>query len=259
MPRASAPLDVKSRIFLGAFIVLGILVVTGGADRLSDMAFHPWAHAEPPLLRHWVGRLTTGNGVPLVVALDLRRARGRRGVPCARCVQIDGTAATCDARGTLLRYRVSGSPEGRQAERVHLGTSPEREPPPEGLELNVLRGAWDGASGLNLEAHFIWRRAGAAVSSTDDPATQPVALRMEPTGETTIDRLCSLATPRAGTARRPVILGVLRRQHSQPAKVIVSDLAGNVVATAANFRAHSRLALTAVRTAAAAVDEVVFN
>jgi hypothetical protein len=194
MPPPSAPLDRKTRVFIAVIVIMGVLIFTGAADRLSDMVFHPWAHADPPLLRSWVGRLTTGNGVPLAVGMTLQRARGRRGVPCVRCTQIEGTAATCDARGTVLRYRVSGSPDGKQAERLRLGANPEREPGPDGLKLSVLSGAWDGGNQLNLEADFIWRRDGAAVSSTADPANQPVALQMTPTGETTIETLCSLVT-----------------------------------------------------------------
>jgi hypothetical protein len=205
MPPQPAPLDRKTRFFVAVIVIMGVLIFTGAADRLSDMVFHPWVHADPPLLRQWAGRLTTGNGVPLAVAIDLRRARGgRRAVPCVRCTQIEGTAATCDARGTLLRYRVSGSPADKQAEQLRLGASPEREPPPEGLELSVLSGTWDGGSQLNLEADFIWRRDGAAVSATDDPATQPVALQMAPAGETALETICSLVTSRAGAARRSI-------------------------------------------------------
>lgn len=194
MPPPSAPLDRKTRVFIAVIVILGVLIFTGAADRLSDMVFHPWAHADPPLLRSWVGRLTTGNGVPLAVGMTLQRARGRRGVPCVRCTQIEGTAATCDARGTVLRYRVSGSPAGKQAGQLRLGANPEREPPPDGLELSVLSGTWDGGSQLDLEADFIWRRDGAAVSSTADPANQPVTLQMEPTDQTAIDTLCSMVT-----------------------------------------------------------------
>lgn len=201
MPPPSAPLDRKTRLFIAVIVIMGVLIFTGAADRLSDMVFHPWAHADPPLLRQWVGRLTTGNGEPLAVAIDLRRARGgRRAVPCVRCTQIEGTAATCDARGALLRYRVSGSPAGKQAERLRLGASPERDPPPDGLELSVLSGVWDGGSHLNLEADFIWRRDGAAVASTADPANQPVTLQMEPAGETALETLCSRVTGRAEAA-----------------------------------------------------------
>jgi hypothetical protein len=197
-PAVSTHADRKNRVFLGIVVVLGILVVAGLGDRLSDMLFYPWARAEPPLLRSWVGRLTTGNGVPLALGMTLRRARTRRGTPCAKCNQIEGIAVTCDARGTLLRYRVSGSPSDRQGRQLHLGAVPEPDPPPEGLELDVLRGSWDGDARLDLEADFFWRRGGAGVSSTDDPATQPVPLQMSPADEPSIDRICSLFTRRAG-------------------------------------------------------------
>jgi hypothetical protein len=145
----------------------------------TDLLFYPWARADPPITDTWVGRLTTGDGHPRGVVMTLERARDSDGDrPCAHCSQLEGTAATCDERGRELRYRVSGSPEDRQATRVHLGASSAVDPHPDGLQLSVLHGRWNGADTLDLAAQFYWRRGISAVSSTNDPATQDVPLPM---------------------------------------------------------------------------------
>jgi hypothetical protein len=194
-------------------IVLGAFVIFSGAlDLALDLAFFPWARATPPLLGEWSGSLTTGNGVRLLVSLEMHRALTARGDICVRCSQIEGTATTCDAAGTVLRYRISGSPEDRQATRLHLGASPEREPPPEGLELDVLRGTWDGGDRLALEADFFWRRNGSAVSSTDDPATQPVPLPMRRAAASEFTAMCGRQSWRPRSA--DVLTRAARRHGS---------------------------------------------
>ena len=148
-------------------------------NRITDAMFFPWAHASPSLLDQWVGQLTTGNGAALVVGMSLERDYTDRERVCVRCNQLKGSAATCDARGTVLQYRVSGSPRDRQGRQLHIGASPTPQPPPDALELSTLAGTWDYGDLLELEADFHWRRGGAAISSTDDPATSPVPIRME--------------------------------------------------------------------------------
>jgi hypothetical protein len=146
--------------------------VSPAPDWIIDMAFYPWAHADPPLLDRWAGRLTAGNGDRLDLVLVLRRSLDSDGRVCSNCNQIEGTAVTCDARGTVRRYRVAGSPRDRQGHRLHIGAVPE--PLIDGLELDTLIGTWDGADTLTLKADFFWRRGTSGISSTDDPATQPV-------------------------------------------------------------------------------------
>lgn len=158
---------------------LAVFLLSGAADWVADVLFHPWALAKPPLLAEWDGALTTGTGERLSVSLSLRRSRDARGRrPCARCAQIEGIATTCDAAGAIKRYRVSGSPTDRRGQGLHVGAMPEETPPPQGLELSTLSGSWDGGDTLTLEADFVWRRGAGAVSSSDDPATQPVPLVM---------------------------------------------------------------------------------
>jgi hypothetical protein len=180
---------------IGVVVVGGILIFSGAIDWALDMAFYPWARATPPLLDEWTGPLTTGNGQRLVVSLEMHRAPTRRGIPCAKCAQIEGRAATCDMRGAVLWYRVSGSPSDRDGRQLHLGATPERDPAPEGLELDVLRGTWDSGDTLALEAGFVWRRGRAAQSSTGDPATQPVPLRMRRDAAKGFETMCGRLAP----------------------------------------------------------------
>jgi hypothetical protein len=174
--------------------VLAAFVMSPAPNWIHDMLLHPWARADPSLFDRWAGRLTAGNGDRLDLVLVLRRHLDSDGSVCANCNQIEGSAVTCDARGTVRRYRLAGSPRDRQGRQLHLGAVPE--PLIDGLELDTLFGTWDGADTLTLEADFFWRRGKSGISSTDDPATQPVPVRLQ----------------RQGTADAPV-----RRQNLAPA------------------------------------------
>jgi hypothetical protein len=146
----------------------------------ADAVFFPWAHADPPLLAQWSGRLTAGNGERFEVTLDLRRANfDDQGTNlCNKCPQIDGAATMCDAMGRTNVYQIFGTPSDRQGRRLHLGAKHTQDPPPDGLELDTLICTWDGADTLTLAADFIWRRGVSGISSSSDPATQPVPLPM---------------------------------------------------------------------------------
>jgi hypothetical protein len=180
----------RRRSALLIFGLLIFLVFSGVLDYMKDMLFYPWARATPPLLDHWVGELTTGNGIRLGVAMDMQRDYMDDGTVCTRCSQIEGTAVTCDGRGTRLRYRISGSPRDRRGRTLHIGASPDVSPAPDGLELSTVSGQWDQGDVLLLEADFSWRRGISASSSTDDPATQPVPLRMERKPASAFESLC---------------------------------------------------------------------
>lgn len=160
--------------------VAALLVYGGPLDYLGDLPFHPWALAKPSLMAHWRGTLTTGHGERLIVTLSLVRARTSRGFrPCAKCNQLEGTATTCDARGDVRTYRVAGSPTDRHATNLVIGSVPTATPPPDGLELSVLQGRWERPDALVMNAEFHWRRGSSASSSTGDPATRPVPIRLE--------------------------------------------------------------------------------
>lgn len=180
------------------FVLLAFLAFSGVLNYVTDMLFNPWAQATPPLLDHWVGELTTGDGVRLAVALDMQRDYTDDGSVCTRCSQIEGTIVTCDGRGTRLRYRISGSPKDRQGRTLHIGASSDASPAPDGLELSTLSGQWDHRDVLTLEADFIWRRGISAISSTDDPATQPTPLRMERKPASDFEALCRTLSCRGG-------------------------------------------------------------
>ena len=166
----------KSVLIFLAIVALFFLVGRWAADAV----FFPWADADPPLLAQWSGGLTAGNGERFEVTLDLRRADfDDQGTNlCNGCAQIDGTATMCDATGRTNVYQIFGTPSDRRGRILHLGAKPMQDPPPDGLELDTLIGTWDGADTLTLAADFFWRRGVSGISSSDDPATQPVALPM---------------------------------------------------------------------------------
>lgn len=161
------------------FVIIAAVALSGALQWVRDAMFHPWAHADPPLIDRWVGQLTAGNGDRLDLVLSLQRADTEE---CHNCNEIEGTAVTCDARGTVRRYRLAGSPKDRHGRQLHLGAVPEQQPPPDGLELDAVRGTWDGADTMDLAAGFFWRKGKSAISSTDDPATQPVPVRLQRRG-----------------------------------------------------------------------------
>ena len=175
-----------SRPFALAVLVIGGVVVWYGTRQL-DHWLYPWADTtsgHPVLLGTWVGQLTTGGRRPRVVLMEIvreqppRRTRHRR---CRDCDDgIEGTLRTCDERGRIWHYRLSGKPEDRAVTRLHGSTQPIESPPPEGLSLSSFRGGWDGADALNLEVQFYWRNGASAITSSADPDTQgwvPLPLR----------------------------------------------------------------------------------
>jgi hypothetical protein len=158
---------------------------------VTDLLLYPWALAQPSVMGRWAGRLTPVNGVQFALSLELRRAHAAVVDDCTTCNQLEGTAVTCDGQGVVRRYRLSGSPDDRRATRLHLGAVPDAMPPPDGLELSTVNGAWDGQDAMAMEADFFWRRGVSAVSSTDDPATQPVPVRLERAGPSAFEALCA--------------------------------------------------------------------
>lgn len=109
---------------------------------------------------------------------------------------------TCDAQGAVRRHSIFGSPKDRQGRDLHFGAKPEREPPADGLELDTLVVTWDGTDTLTLQADFFWRKGPSAISSTDDPATQPVPIRMQRQRSGAAEPTCAaslFATPTAAS------------------------------------------------------------
>jgi hypothetical protein len=187
--RIAALSRVKKLLVLG---VAAALVLSDAPQWTLDMMFNPWARADPPLLDEWAGTLTAGNDERLDVILVLERPEeGPDGGICPLCAQVEGHAVTCDASGRVRRYRVSGSPRDRRGRELLLGFSHHPDPPPDGLVLDSVSGTWDGADALTLHADFYWQRGRSAVSSSDDPATQPVPLAMGRQGTTSVSPQCA--------------------------------------------------------------------
>jgi len=162
--------------------VIAAFVLSPIPNWITDTLFFPWVHADPPLFGRWAGDLTAGDGHHLDLVMVLRRKTWSDEGVCTTCSQLQGTAVTCDAQGTVRRYDVDGSPKDRQGHELHIGALSAESPPPEGLELDTLIGSWDGADTLTLMADFVWRQGGSSVSSIDDPATQPVPVRLQRRG-----------------------------------------------------------------------------
>lgn len=180
------------RVAWGVLILISVLVFSRALDRLSDLLFYPWALANPSLMDRWAGRLTTGAGTPLTLTVELHRATDSDSDRvCARCNQLEGTITTCDAAGVRREYTAAGSPNDRQGRQLLIGAKPAVDPPPDGLELDVIRGTWDGADALTMSADFFWRKGKSAISSTDDPATQPVPLPMQRATTQQFDAMCA--------------------------------------------------------------------
>ena len=158
---------------------IAIFVLTPLSNWVVDSLFFPWVHADPPLFGRWAGNFTAATGERLDLVLELHRQEWSDESVCTRCSQLEGTATVCDAHGTAKRYDVSGSPKDRKGRDLHLGLNSADSPRPDGLELDTLKGAWDGADTLALTADFVWSSGGSAISSTDDGATDPVPVRLQ--------------------------------------------------------------------------------
>lgn len=162
------------------FVVIAAFVLSDAPQWVMDALYFPWAHADPPLIDRWAGVFTAGNGDRLELVVVLKRTEhvGDE-IVCYECNQIEGTAVTCDARGLVRRYRISGTPKDRHGSQIHFGAVSDQSPSPDGLELDTLSGTWDHADTMTLAADFAWRRGASAITSTDDPATQPVPVRLQ--------------------------------------------------------------------------------
>jgi hypothetical protein len=122
----------------------------------------------------WLGQLTTGGGRPRVALMEIVRKEPGPGTrrPCRGCTDgIEGTAVTCDERGRVWRYRLGGKPENRKATKLLAGTSPGAVPWPAGLSRSAVRGGWNGADALELEAQCAWHQGTSSIASTADPDT----------------------------------------------------------------------------------------
>lgn len=197
-PRPSSTLRNVSAL---ALVVVAAYFLPNVLNYLSDRMFFPWALARPPLLDRWVGELTAGNGDRLAVALMLERDLTDSGRVCVRCLQLEGFASTCDNRGVVRRYRLSGSPTDRDGRELRLGASPIPQPPPEGLELSTMHGHWDGGECARTRGrfHLAARRRGGQL---DERSGEPAGVAPHGTAERRGPRRRVRGSPIAGRSSR---------------------------------------------------------
>ena len=195
----------RSRPLLLLALIVVAFVGANWFRHRGDVARYSWGYpqsGEPQLMDGWVGTLRTGSGLRRVVYLELHlkplptgRRRQRRIARRGR-THIEGRALMCDGRGVERLYQVSGQNEDKQARRVLFSLSPPDTTPelprPDGLEINTLRGTWNRADSLVLQASLHLRRGESAISSSDDPDTGPdTPLPMKRGTEAEYRRLCA--------------------------------------------------------------------
>jgi hypothetical protein len=168
-------------VAIGGFVVVAFGVISAG-ELLETKVLYPWSDASggrAALVGTWVGEMRTGRGAPrgVLVAMDRHRSTGRR--RCGNCPNVDGEARMCDEGGVVRVYTLWGTVENRRGSALRMGLTPSPDPPPDGLSLSHLRGTWDGADALAMQASVHLRRGASAISSSDDPDTgrdHPLAL-----------------------------------------------------------------------------------
>lgn len=178
---------------------LFLLVLAFGLRPLMDRLLAPWAferEGRPALTGSWVGLLTTASGQSRGVWLELvlpepTGRRGRRSWKGSPYGKLGGTARVCDSRGEVRSYTIDGKPQDRHATRIAFHARPRETPAPEGLTINWVKGAWDGAQALDLAAQLHWEKDGAAISGGSYPDTQSEAtLKMTRGGEAEFQAAC---------------------------------------------------------------------
>ena len=190
--------------FISLILVIGIiLAIAFGAGPLLDRLFLPWAFERadgPALPGVWVGSLTTTTGHQHGVILEmyLPEPKGRRGLrrdwrtnPYG---ELAGTLRMCNASGLVRSYTIEGSPDDRNASRMHFYSTPVEKPVPEGLTSNWFNGAWDGGNTLDFTVSFHWEKGGAAISGPDYPDTEGnPTLKMTRGSEAEFQSICAEA------------------------------------------------------------------
>jgi len=88
---------------------------------------------------------------------------------------IEGTTTTCDQRGTLRQFSISGSPRGWRGTRFRINTARRDEFDDAGVQFATIDGEWKGNEmRVSATLERFRQRRGAAVSpSADPPMTQP--------------------------------------------------------------------------------------
>jgi hypothetical protein len=190
---------VRGLVVIGVILV-AMLGISATGELLEQKVLYPWSDTSggrPALVGTWVGAMRTGRGQPRGVLLDMDRHRSTGRRRCGNCNNVEGEARTCDERGLVRSYSLWGTVADRRGSALRMGLTPEPDPPPDGLALSHLRGTWDGADALAMQATFHLRRGASAISSSDDPDTgrdHPLALRRGTEEEW--QKLCRSLPPR---------------------------------------------------------------
>jgi hypothetical protein len=154
--------------------LVAVFAISAAGDLLDEKVLYPWSDTSggrAALVGTWLGEMRTGRGLPRGVYLDMDRYRSTGRRRCGNCPNVEGNARMCDERGLVRTYALWGTVENRGGSSLRLGLTPEPSPPPDGLSLSHLRGTWDGADALAMQATLHLRRGQSAISSSDDPDT----------------------------------------------------------------------------------------
>jgi hypothetical protein len=158
-----------------AIITFMLVMVFWGFDVFEDFVFTPWSNDRlggTVLPGTWVGQLSTNSGSLRAVLLELRRHRFEES--CVRCQNLEGTARVCDTRGGVTHYGIEGRVEDRRATKLSINIRPTIAPVPGNIETGFLRGGWDGADALALEAELHWQPGRASSVSVDRSVQLPM-------------------------------------------------------------------------------------
>lgn len=186
--------------FVRRLITLAIFAgVVFGIVRGLEWYFFAWDREDagrPPITGTWVGRVNTATQGPRLLLMELHRLRQYRSRAAYFRASMVGPAQLCDGHGRSVPYRMNGTPGDRHATTVSIGAIPLLTPPPAGLELSVVRGRWDGANTMALEAQFHWRNGASASSASNDPDNAWLPFTMRRGTEAEFQAACA-----AGRAR----------------------------------------------------------
>jgi hypothetical protein len=162
-----------------AYVIVAFMIVMvfWGSELIYDVVFTPWSNdrfGRTVLPGTWVGQLSTDSGRLHGVLLELRRHRSEQIGDCVRCQNLEGTARFCDARGDVRRYEIDGRVEDRDGRKISIGIKPTVAPAAGEVETGFLRGGWDGADSLSLEAELHWQPGASGAIRVDRSVHLPL-------------------------------------------------------------------------------------
>ena len=161
----------KRRRFVGALLGIAFVTAAGVLVITALMAgFEPWSHSLylwPTLTGTWYGEYSTPDG-PQMVELQIA------GAGTDATESIDGSALTCDRRGTLRHFSISGTPHNWRGSRFQIYAARRDEFDDEGVQLGAMEGEWSGNAMRVIAPLERFKHVGGAwSSSTADPPVVP--------------------------------------------------------------------------------------